>query len=240
MITYNKPGQKKSRVLKSGSGPRDVQRRQRENDSNIIVDTLRQQIEILTKQLTGQPSAAPVVASEAKYTAEEFDSELIKHVEKEAKKIEKKYKDKEDSYKKQTADLDAEVDEFVTFSVEKAMTAEKKVSNKIKEKLTAANHEIEVLNEKLKSSEEIMKIKDDTIEMLKTRPVGSYEPEIIDTPEDRPQMSTVFIDPTEEGAGNKMASHINIKDVSITEKEKMVEKVNKLKSLVGGGSFKGN
>lgn len=49
----------------------------------------------------------------------------------------------------------------------------------------------------------------------------------------RPQMGTVFIDPLEDGAGDGLEAHIDIKDSPVTQKGNVQDKVNKLKNLLG-------
>jgi len=82
--------------------------------------------------------------------------------------------------------------------------------------------------EKIKELEIKLESKDEVITALKSRSVGEGEVFIEDT--DRPEMETVFIDPTEVGQ-NKMKSHINVKDTD--SKEDVNSKVNKLKGLIG-------
>ena len=75
-----------------------------------------------------------------------------------------------------------------------------------------------------------LEAKDEVISALKSRTVGEGEVFVEDS--DRPEMETAFIDPTEQGK-NILKSHITVNDISITAKEEVDEKINKLKNLIG-------
>jgi len=130
----------------------------------------------------------------------------------------------------------------------------KSVSEAIRDVKETTVKEIEELKLKLKKSEEneetllkklenIEKAGNDNITRLLKKQVETLEnlnipttiehKEILADP-DRPQIEADFIDPLEKHAGEGLELHINVKDVSSNEKEDMVEKVDKLKQLMGG------
>jgi chromosome segregation ATPase len=86
-MEYNKERdtRDKSRAFKSGSGPRDLQRKQKEVQNSYAVNELKEQINLLTKQIS---VAGPPVA---KYTAEDFDDELNKVILQVSSEMENKY-----------------------------------------------------------------------------------------------------------------------------------------------------
>lgn len=93
-------------------------------------------------------------------------------------------------------------------------------------------HENALLKEKISGLEEVIKSKDSIIETLKNIQVvykGGEEVAPLDT--GRPQMESVFVDPSET---KSMESFIEIKEVSQeNDKINMNDKVNKLKNLLG-------
>lgn len=115
--------------------------------------------------------------------------------------------------------------------------------NKLVNDLDALKHELSqiktdlaVAHSKLESKDEIIKIKDDTINTLKSTPVNIQITEaqtVKAAPQEnaRPKMEQVFIDPSD--TKKAMAPHLNFKDVKIAEQEKMSSKVAKLKDLLG-------
>jgi hypothetical protein len=191
-IEYNK---KKERNL-YGGGPRDLQRKQVAQQNQpvsspefyeSIINDLKDQLKNVTDEVLkrGTVSADP----SKKFTAEEFDEELIK----------------------QAGDIMAtsEKRKKIIKDQEKELDSRKDIINSLEIKLEA---------------------KDEVIEALKARTIGEGEVFVEDS--DRPEMETVFIDPTEQGK-NKMESFIEVEEESITAKEEVDDKVNKLKNLIG-------
>lgn len=181
-IEYNK---KKDRNL-FGGGPRDLQRRQQREQMapavvsspefyETIIKDLKDQLKQVTDELLKRGSSFDPLK---KYTAEEFDEELIKQV---------------------------------TIAVE----------NKEKE--------LVAMKAQVIAKDELIAAKDETISSLRLRGPGVSE-EVVEDP-DRPSMETVFIDPTEKNDGSNMQSHITVES---KEDTKIGDKVNKLKSLIGG------
>lgn len=106
----------------------------------------------------------------------------------------------------------------------------------LRRELSQLKIEIAVANSKLESKDEIIKVKDDTINTLKSTPVNiqitdSQTTRPAATDSSRPKMEQAFIDPTDQK--KEMAPHLKFKDVKIAEQEKMSSKVAKLKDLLG-------
>jgi len=106
----------------------------------------------------------------------------------------------------------------------------------LKNELAQIKTDLAVANSKLESKDEIIKIKDDTINTLKSTPVNiqitdSQTTKSVVSESSRPKMEQVFIDPSD--TKNSMAPHLNFKDVKIAQQEKMSSKVAKLKDLLG-------
>jgi len=102
---------------------------------------------------------------------------------------------------------------------------------------------IEVLEDKIKDKERAMfvleerissplDINDERIAELVVQKIaidsdgGSYDP-------NQPKMETIFIDPSEAGAEDKLEGTIDSEVVSTTEKENVADKAEKLKNLIG-------
>ena len=182
-IEYNK---KKERIL-YGGGPRDLQRKQQTQTVQAvsspefyetIIKDLKDQLRTVTEEVMRRGNVDP----SKKFTAEEFDEELVKQV------------------------------GTMMADFEKAKKETKELSNKVV-----------ALEAKLEA-------KDEVISALKSRTVGEGEVFVEDS--NRPEMKTVFIDPTEAGQ-NRMESHIKVEEESITAKADIDDKVNKLKNLIG-------
>ena len=182
-IEYNK---RKERIL-YGGGPRDLQRKQQNQTGQAVsnpefyentIKDLKDQLKIVTEEVMRRGNADP----SKKFTAEEFDEELVKQV------------------------------------------------GTIMTDFEKANKENKELKNKLISLEAKLEAKDEVISALKSRTVGEGEVFVEDS--DRPEMETAFIDPTEQGK-NILKSHITVNDISITAKEEVDEKINKLKNLIG-------
>lgn len=134
--------------------------------------------------------------------------------------------------------LDAEITKEVTIALESVKKEYEIIINDLKNKVTSLKERIESKNELI----EILKSKkDNSIDGAKIAEIVSNEihknsgsiKDLKLTGEERPQIENVFIDPLEKDAGDELESHINIKDISFDEKEKMANKVDKLKNLLG-------
>jgi len=205
-MDYNKDlGPKKEKKIIGGSGPRDLQRRQQSGTGDL--KALQTQIESLMNELAQRPAAPAAGQGVTYYTAEEFDEELIKQVS-------SIIKDPEGAYTKEINILEEKIRKLEIEKIEHLK-------------------ELESLNHQLKMKEELLASKDETIESLKSRPlITSVAGEVVveEDPE-RPKMETVFIDPSSKEDGKNMKSYITLES---KEDDNIGDKVNKLKSLMGG------
>lgn len=227
-IKYHKPQPfKEGRALRSGRGPRDLQRDKALQptvsvDNTSIVAELKSQIGLLRDELHTRPV-------QKGYSAEEFDAELVKATEQIIDGVENKSKAKVAKLKKIITDYEqtmAGLSNELTTVRSKLQFKEKEVV-KLIDKIRKYESKIEILDNKLISAEEIIKTKDDSISTLKTTGlvVESTDP-------DRPQMEEAFVDPLEKGFDQSLELHIKIKE-DIQGDTKVDAKVDKLKSLLG-------
>jgi len=217
------------------SGPRDLQRIQQTTvmpDTSYIED-LKSQIEDLRTELKkNQASGKP----EGFYTPDEVDEEIRKAVAQAVAEAALEFKKNKASvaqateplvqkYKMQIVELQKNNDDLKVMhsSITNRNSDLESQISKLKEELSTIEdlkREIAVLEQKIEG-------KDELIIALKSRP-GIVGDEVIDP--DRPQMEQVFIDPLEEGAGDGLESHIDIKE---TEADEVHDKVDKLRDLIG-------
>lgn len=93
-----------------------------------------------------------------------------------------------------------------------------------------------VKDEHGKEIKKLLKDHGEKLEQLTTSIINSKQQESVvieDYESGRPQIETVFIDPLEDDAGKDLTPFLDVKDVSIDEKENMFGKVSKLKELLG-------
>ena len=228
MISYDKNSlvggkvTKKSRAYNTGSSPRDIQNRirqrsQSEDVSNDIIANLTKHIERLEASLDANPTQVVEKEVVSGYTEEEFDAELVKVLEVEMRKVNEK----------------TEADSVLLKARWEQVIEQEGVIKDLNNKLTSLNSEVVVLKTQLDSANTRIADKDSFIDDLKSRPVQSVTEGVVIDPE-RPIMDTVVVDPSEEGALSKLEDNITVEDVSITERESITNKVDKLKELLGG------
>jgi hypothetical protein len=204
-ITYNKEYKPKDRRVVT-RGPRDIQARRISNtDSSGLVNELRAQVERLQKQLLEKPTSG--------YTPEQVDAEILKAIKIETLELNKKHNDEKsalllevEKYKyeiKSLKELIASKDE----QIKALQNNSPKIDNKLTDLLSEATKKIEEMSLKISSGGE---------------KVASSN---------RPQMETLFVDPIEKES--KVEKHFEIEDITIDEKDKIYDKVNKLKSIMG-------
>lgn len=217
------------------SGPRDLQRLQQTvvmPDTSYIEDLKSQiedlRIELKKRQELGKPQGY--------YTPDEVDEEIRKAVAQAVAEAALQFKKNSatvaqateplvQKYKMQIVELQKNNDDLKikqSTIINRNSDLENQIS-KLKDELKSVEElkkEIAVLEQKIEG-------KDELILTLKSRPsiIGD---EVIDP--DRPQMEQVFIDPLEEGAGDGLESHIDIKE---TEADEVSGKVDKLRDLLG-------
>ena len=204
---------------------------------NALVEELRSQIRILQQQLESRPSG------ENGYSAEQVNSEIEKAIKAELEVIRVKHKAEIEKLKAERDDLKKKLKRAQSEKQETITWA-----NETEEKLKSQDHELISLREKLKHKEEmIQQLKEttakevvlpeaelrDAIAKAAAKAVAAARGEVVSEP-DRPKMEEVFVDPLEEGAGGGIDStNVKIEDVSISDKELMQAKVDKLKNIMG-------
>lgn len=247
MDYYKDVTKKDGRVLRTG-GPRDVQRKQRmDRDYPHVIEILKEQISDLQKQISNPTSTTGLSAEQMDHeirkavreTKAYYENLIEKANKKEAILSEKLFNVEKESTKR----LNNEVERYRAAFNEKAKGLEEKY-----------NSTISKLEDQLKLAEEKLLIKDELVDSLRaekeatikrlieeqtkkmeelTRSIA-YNQANVDEESDRPKMEDVFIDPLEEGAGKDLSPHIDIEDVSAEEKEDIRDKVDKLRSIMGG------
>jgi hypothetical protein len=227
---------------KASGGPRDQQRRQAVGENQgAVIRALKEQLKEATMLLRDKP-----VEAQDGFTQEELEEEV-------RKSIEAVKKDTEDKYKDQLKELKKEVKGSVSLSDGNFFTQEE-VEREAKaygkallkgalEKQTAFYEDklIKLKEEKTKLEidnkgyKEVLKVKDEMIEVLKQKQqvVHVSEDGFIETDPNRPKIEDVYIDPLEKTSGDGFEKHITVDDVPTEEKEKITDKVDKLKNLMG-------
>ena len=219
-----------------GGGPRDLQRRQQTvfmPDTSYIED-LKKQIDDLRSELKKNQN---LNKPEGYFSAEEVDEEIRKAVAQAVAESALEFKKNKalanqtveplvQKYKVQIVELQKNNDDLKRLHATMAgqnKNLEEKISrlrSELKD-VEELKREIAILEQKLVGKEEV-------ITALKSRP-AIVDDEIIEP--GRPQIEKVFIDPLEKDAGDGLESHIDIKE--ITKEEKVDERVNKLRDLIG-------
>lgn len=209
-ITYEKKIITKDRRIMP-SGPRDRQRKQKMQqapvaDSSALITELREHISSLQRRLSEAPKGG--------YTAEQVDEEIIKAIKVETADLKAKYvveTSKVESLKKEI--------ESIEKSHKKELAAKDEIIAQLKSAPAGDNNVTALLAEATKKIE-------DMATQLSFKQTGEM-PE-----SDRPKIEPIFIDPIEKET--KVESHFEVEDISIAEKDQMVDKVSKLKNLMGG------
>jgi len=224
------------RKLVSG-GPRDLQRRQAGQPlPELDLNNLKKEFHTLREELI---KARLQKVPKGFFSPEQVDEEIRKAVEQavaETMLLSKKTNQNNNQnveqsvqkYKIQIFELQKSKDALIKTNKTEVSnnTVLKEQVKKLEVDLNEANElkkDIAVLKQNLIGKEEL-------IETLKSK-VGSFVEEMVDT--NRPKMEQRFIDPLEKDAGEGLESHIDITDVTASEKDNMSEKVDKLKNLLG-------
>ena len=211
MVVYNKNIDKPGRASKTGSSPRD--RQMRVAADNMRGDGSSALIASLTEQVIQLRNELTKRPTQG-YTDEEFNNEVIKAVE---------------------ASIAKEREANSRYILE--LENKTKDGGDTKESLAR----IAKLESTVESLNKVIEGKEETIEVLKSRPnilmADGVLPEYEDVNKsDRPQMEEHYIDPSATDTDYK--SNITVEDVRDTQKEDMSNKVNKLKDLLGGSISK--
>lgn len=245
-IPYRKEYVKSDGRRLAAGGPRDLQRRQMVGDAQPAIDPelitiLKEQIVELKEELRSvRASNIP----EGYFSPEEVDEEIRKAVEAAVKEtimsmkrnsqnINQNLEPRLQEYKKQILTLQKQNDDFKTSHKELV-----EQNSELQGKVNRLESELQIIEEyknKVLLLEQTIKGKDELIDTLKSRPIvvkGSAEMEEDPEATKRPQMEQKFIDPLDKNAGEGLKP--NIKIDSLAKDDKVDEKVNKLKNLLGG------
>lgn len=247
-IPYRKEYVKSDGRKLLGGGPRDLQRRQMIGSESSsmdpeLVNILKEQI-VELKEALKQARANKV--PEGYFSPEEVDEEIRKAVEeavketmvsmkKNSQNLNQNLEPRLQSYKEQILKLQKQNDDFKT--TQKSLVEQNSELQKKTNRLESELQSIEEYKNKIVLLEQTIESKNEIIETLKSRPIvvkgsAQYEEEDPDAPK-RPEMERKFIDPLDKDAGKGFKS--NIKFSSVEKDDKVDEKVNKLKNLLGGG-----
>lgn len=128
--------------------------------------------------------------------------------------------------------VDAEIRKAVKDALNESKEGYGKKAKKVGKKLKEVEEKLKELQEnkdsEIKDLLEEQNRKIEELSRLRLNEQGEYE-----DPE-RPKIEEVFIDPLEDDAGEGLIPHIEIEDISAVKKEKMQQKVDKLRDLIGG------
>jgi len=240
VIPYKKQFVKSDGRKLNRSGPRDMQARTSDSGygpDNGTTEALTSQLIELRAEILAMKSRSGDAAPPGFFSPEQVDDEIRKAVESAVAEAAISFKGiggqnadlaplvKE--YKKQILELQRGNDNLTKLhaAIAKENTNVKDEINKLKAGLVDTvelKKQIAVLEQEVAGKEE-------TINVLKTRP-AILEGEIFTDP-DRPQMEQVFVDPLEEDAGEGLEASIQIE--TIVKDEAVGGKVDKLKDLLG-------
>lgn len=211
-ITYNKQFTPKDRRIVT-HGPADRQRAQAAGDSGgadpALVNELMTQVKKLQEQLEAKP------APEGMYTPEQVDEEIVKAI------------------KGETADLRAK-NEVLTSKNEELVKNHKKEIASLKDIIKNKEEMIQQLRESKSGGmdeDKLTALLAEATKKIEDMAMVSQGLSQADVDPNRPKMETVFVDPIEKE--DKVETHLKVEDVSVNKKEQMIEKVDKLKSLMG-------
>lgn len=234
-LTYDKKLIKKDRAITS-TGPRDHQRRQQASGGNIdsaLIDTLKEQISDLQDKLERSSKN-----TSDGWTDDQVNSEIEKAVTSELRIAKSEYETTVSVQRDRLATLE---ENLKTFKESRQKDAE--ILEHTRNENTKLKSENSVLKEKIASKDELIaqlkesssapqiseeKLAEIISAATKNIQVNASTGEVTDR--SRPQMETVFVDPSEN---SNAESHIVIEDISTTEKEQINNKLSKLKGLMG-------
>lgn len=226
-ITYNKQMITKDRRVMS-SGPRDRQlkqkmQRQMTADNSGLIEELRNQIAVLQDR--------PASTQQGGFSAEQVNDEIIKAIKEETADLKKQHVVEKTTYNKKISKLEEDLYEAIT----RARVFENDIKN-LKEKISEKDEFIE----ELKSRGPVIDNNVTTLLAEATKKIEALSVQVavsndiaVVADSDRPQMETVFVDPIDKESKVEKYFEVEVEDVSITKKEEIGSKVDKLKSLLG-------
>jgi hypothetical protein len=214
-LTYNKQLTTKDRRILT-NGPADRQRKQQAiNNTSVadlsLVEELKNQIFNLQEQLEKKSP------TEGLYTSDQVNDEIIKAVKVETvnlsaknEVLENKILDLKNNYEKEI------------HSLKEIIKNKEDIIQQLKDNKSSAGISesklVELLGEATKRIEEMS--------------MNNQGLSKIDVDPNRPKMETIFVDPIEKTAP-EIEKHFEIEDVATDQKDQMLDKVNKLKNLMG-------
>lgn len=228
-ITYDKKLIKKDRAI-SPTGPRDHQRRKSSGGTidSTLVEALKAQIEDLQGRLNNGSG----------WTDEKVNDEIEKAISSEIRVVKSEYESLTSIQRDKIASLEENIKSFKDSRLRDAEIMEqlRNENSKLKSENSALKEKISSKDElitQLKETETTQLSEEKLAEIIsaatKNIQINTSTEEVVDT--SRPQMETVFVDPTENES--KAESHIVVEDISTTEKAEINNKLDKLKGLMG-------
>ena len=188
-----------------GGGPRDLQRQQQQIPIEVIdYSNVIKELKDEINTLSKELTERPIVGG---YSGEQMDDEIRSAV---------------------TEAVNGLKDE-----IEQHDDREKEIATELKKK---EEELAKIREEHGKEIKDLLKKHNEKLEELTTSIINRQQQEGVDIEDyegDRPQIETVFIDPLESDAGEDLKPFLDIKDISINEKENMFDKVSKLKGILG-------
>jgi len=206
MIAYNKVYEKKDGRKLVATGPRSNQTRQKQQEEvPVVVGT--SVIEALKDELKSITSTITNRSNSDGYTKDQVDEMVNTAIEEVSVELEKKYIFEINTLKQSLKDSTIRISELTA------------VNTGLQERVDKKDDVILELTNKLSNSPSVIVATENM----------SYTPE----DSDRPAIDNIVIDPTERGAGDKMESHLTVKEVK-SQKPKLSSNIGKLKELMGG------
>jgi len=228
-LTYNKETiTKDRRVVTSGPRDRQIKQQQQATASNDASD-----IEELKAQVNALKEASG--SQVTNMTSDQINSEIALAIQEETDKLRKSMAQlmtdkvnleiKIKTYVGREQDYSDAIQSYQrTISEKDAIISQKDVTiSELNRRVTSDDNKLTAL-----LTEATKKIEDAATNISQGQFINN---EITNDMSDRPKMETIYVDPTDKESN--VETHITIEDVSITEKEKMSDSVNKLKGLLG-------
>jgi len=214
-LTYNKQLTTKDRRILT-NGPADRQRKQQAiNNTSVadlsLVEELKNQIFNLQEQLEKKSP------TEGLYTSDQVNDEIIKAV------------------KVETINLSAKNEVLENKILDLKNNHEKEIHS-LKEIIKNKEDIIQQLKDNKSSAgiseSKLVELLGEATKRIEEMSMNNQGLSKIDVDPNRPKMETIFVDPIEKTAP-EIEKHFEIEDVATDQKDQMLDKVNKLKNLMG-------
>lgn len=225
-MRYNKEFIKKDGRKLISVGPRDLQRRQAQRTSGFIneetVNILTVEIGRLRKELSTVKNTNSDL-----FTAEQIDADISKVINETVTELTIKHDSelnkKDEEYKKNLKQQQITFKESI--SIKDELIIDLKTQNKF---LTESIYKLKE-GSVSEIANKLTTLLTEVTEKMNLNGTNN----IITVESDRPKIEKIFIDPINNESMEGVETHINLKDISISEKEEWVDKVGKLKGLMG-------